>query len=184
MRDCHLPAYREAGFRATKVGAGWHNAREATTFSSTSTQAWVDMETEKLEAIRSHAGPELIVCLDGHMSNMDREGMVTWDLGIATAVLKALEPFDLFFFEEPLHYNDMHGYAELCRNTSVPVAGGEGLSTRQEFAQYADNRAFDIAQPDASLIGIAPFLDVAAMFAIQEKRVAPHAWSSGAGVAR
>ena len=177
-----IDLYREAGFRAMKVAAGWHNARDDTAFSSNSTQAWVDMETEKLEAIRAHTGPAFTVCLDGHMSNLGRAGMITWDVGMATAVLKALEPFDLFFFEEPLHYNDMHGYAELCRNTSIPVAGGECLSTRQEFAQYADNRAFDIAQPDASYIGIAAFLDVAAMFAVQEKRVAPHAWSSGAGV--
>ena len=30
---------------------------------------------------------------------------------------KAVEPFDLFFFEEPLHYTDPWGYAELCRST-------------------------------------------------------------------
>ena len=175
-----IDLYREAGFRGIKIAAGWLDARESTVFSSTSTQAWVDMEAEKLEAIRSHAGPDFIICLDGHMSNHD--GISTWDVGIATAVLKALEPFDLFFFEEPLHYNDMQGYAELCRNTSIAVAGGEALSSREEFAQYASNRAFDIAQPDASYIGITPFLDVAAMFAVQKKRIATHAWSSGAGV--
>ena len=30
----------------------------------------------------------------------------------------AVEPFDLFFFEEPLHYTDPWGYAELCRATT------------------------------------------------------------------
>ena len=176
-----IDIYREAGFLAMKVASGWHNAREGTSFSSTSIQAWVDTETEKLEAIRAHAGREFIVCLDGHMSNVE-QGMTSWDVGMAAAVLKALEPFDLFFFEEPLHYNNLDGYAELCRRTSIPVAGGECLGTLGEFGQYARAEAFDIAQPDASYLGIGPFLEVAALFATRHKRIATHAWSAGVGV--
>ena len=174
--------YREAGFLAAKVAAGWLNVKTGDTFAECSVQAWVEMETAKLEAVRRHLGKDFIVALDGHMSNVEQENMVAWDVGIALAVLKALEPYDLLFFEEPLHYNDMAGYAELCRNTSIPVAGGECLSTREEFALYADARAFDIAQPDASYVGISAFLDIAVMFATQKKRVATHAWSSGVGV--
>ena len=174
--------YLEAGFIGAKVATGWYNMKTGETFASTSTQAWVEMECAKLRAIRGHVGKDFIVCLDGHMSNVEEEGAVTWDVGIARGVLQALEAYDLFFFEEPLHYNDIDGYAELCRATSVPVAGGEGLYTREEFKAYADARAFDIAQPDASYIGIGAFLDVAALFAAGKKRVATHAWSSGAGV--
>lgn len=174
--------YREAGFKGAKVATGWYSMKTGETFAETSVQAWVDMECAKLEAIRNHVGKDFMVCIDGHMSNVEEEGAVTWDVGIARGVLQALEAYDLFFFEEPLHYNDIDGYAELCRATSVPVAGGEGLYTREEFKAYADARAFDIAQPDASYIGIGAFLDVAALFAAGKKRVATHAWSSGAGV--
>ena len=176
-----IDMYREAGFRAVKVGAGYHDAASGSAFRGAGTQEWVDLETGKLEAIRRHAGRDVVVCIDGHMNNPGDEGLI-WDVGRATAVLRALEPYDLFFFEEPLHYNNLSGYAELCRNTSVPVAGGECLTTREEFQQYAQADALDIAQPDASYIGIAAFVDVAQMFAQQEKRVATHAWSSGAGV--
>ena len=173
--------YREAGFAAAKVGAGWHNVETGDSFRSRSTAAWVDMETEKLEAVRQQFGGDLTVCLDGHMSNKENDAAAKWDVGIAKAVLQALEPFDLFFFEEPLHYNDLDGYAELCANTALPEAGGECLSTREEFRPYADRSAFDIAQPDAAYIGMAAFLDVARMFAAQGKRVATHSWASGAG---
>lgn len=176
-----IDLYQEAGFRAMKVSAGWYNAAKGTSFQSKSPQAWAEMEREKLEVIRKHAAKDFLLCLDGHMSNID-EGKVTWDLEMAQAVLKTLEPYDLFFFEEPLPYNDITGYAELCRQTSIPIAGGEVLSTREEFRQYAAAEAFDIAQPDASYIGIWAFLDVARMFAAQNKRVATHAWSSGAGI--
>jgi len=174
--------YRDAGFIGAKVAAGWLNLHNGDCFGGRSAQAWADMEVEKLEALRQHVGTDFALCLDGHMSNVDEAGSAVWDVGIAKAVLRALEPYDLFFFEEPLHYNDRSGYAELCASTAVPVAGGECLTTREEFDQYASDRAFDIAQPDASYIGIGPFLDVAAMFAAQKKRVATHAWSSGAGV--
>lgn len=36
--------------------------------------------------------------------------------------MKALEPFNLTFFEEPLHYNDREGYQALTAETSVPIA--------------------------------------------------------------
>jgi len=173
--------YRQAGFIAMKVGAGWYNSSTGESFSEHSPQAWAEMEIEKLQTLRGHAGKDFIIGLDGHMSNVD-EDKIAWDVGIAKTVLKALEPYDLFFFEEPLDYNDIDGYAELCRQTAIPVAGGEALTTREEFSQYARARAFDIAQPDASCIGISAFLDVARMFHVQGKRVATHAWSSGAGV--
>ena len=143
-------------------------------------QAWVDMESEKLEVIRQHAGRDFTVCLDGHMSNVENRD-AEWDVGTAKAVLRALEPYDIFFYEEPLHYNNLAGYAEVCRSTAIEVAGGEGLTTREEFAGYAEARAFDIAQPDAAYIGIGAMLDIAGMFAAQHRRVATHSWSSGAG---
>ena len=174
--------YREAGFVGAKVAAGWVNLHNGECSRGRSSQAWADMEAEKLEAVRAHVGTDFIVCLNGHMSNVEEADEAVWDVGIAKAVLCALEPYDLFFFEEPRHYNGRPGYAELCASTAVPVAGGECLTTREEFEQYASARAFDIAQPDASYIGTGPFFDVAAMFAAQKKRVATHAWSSGVGV--
>jgi L-alanine-DL-glutamate epimerase-like enolase superfamily enzyme len=175
-----IDLYREAGFLAFKVAAGYYDHERGRGFRSDSVQAWVDLETEKLEVIRAHAGKDFRICLDGHMSNVG-EGETAWDVGMARAVLKALEPYDIFFYEEPLHYNNVAGYRELCQSTSIPIAGGEGLATREEFARYAENRAFDVAQPDASYLGIGAFLDVARMFAVQGKRVATHSWSSGAG---
>ena len=173
--------YRQAGFVAAKIGAGWYDSGRNTSFDSDSAQAWAEMESEKLETICKHAGDDFTICLDGHMSNVD-EGKTAWDYETAKTVLKALEPYDIFFFEEPLNYNDISGYTELCLETSIPVAGGETMTTRDEFLPYAQNQAFDIAQPDASYIGIGAFLDVAAMFATYNKQVATHAWSSGAGV--
>jgi galactonate dehydratase len=176
-----LELYCAAGFTAAKFGAGWYNGKTGESFTGRTPQSWVDMERDKLETIRRHFGNDFTVCLDGHMSNVD-EGKVAWDVGIAKAVLQAMEPYDLFFYEEPLPYSDLDGYAELCRSTSLPVAGGEALFIRDEFRQFAENDAFDVAQIDAAYVGIGPFMDIAQMFVQQNKRIATHAWASGVGV--
>ncbi len=59
--------------------------------------------------------------LDGHMGNSPTS---TWTLETALAVAKALEEFQPLFFEEPLHYTDLSGYATLCAETKLPIAGG------------------------------------------------------------
>jgi L-alanine-DL-glutamate epimerase-like enolase superfamily enzyme len=115
--------------------------------------------------------------MDAHMGNS--HGKV-WDVETAIAVARALEPFDLFFFEEPLHYTDPWGYAELCRATSTPIAGGECLTAAYEWRVFAGQDSFDIGQPDASFTGgLVEFMNVAKMMAERGRKVATHAWGAG-----
>ena len=85
------------GFRAAKVAAGWFKPATSETFNGRTPQAWVDVECEKLQTIRKHIGNEFTVSLDGHISNAMNDKMTPWDVGIAKAVLKAMEPYDIFF---------------------------------------------------------------------------------------
>src|SRR5262245_35481396 len=120
---------------------------------------------------------DLKIMLDGHMGNCSA---ATWDLGVAQAVMKAVEPFDLFFFEEPLPYTDPWGYAELCRSTTIPIAGGECLTAAYEWRVFADHDAFDIGQPDGAWTGgLGEFVKVAAMLEGRGRKIATH--SAGAG---
>jgi L-alanine-DL-glutamate epimerase-like enolase superfamily enzyme len=96
--------------------------------------------------------------------------------------MKAVEPYDLFFFEEPLHYTDPWGYGELARSTSVPIAGGECLTAAFEWRVYVDQDSFDIGQPDAAFTGgILESLRVAAMLEARGRKIATHSWASGGG---
>jgi len=177
-----LESYRTAGFRVTKVATGWRDPDNNSAFWSDDPAAWCDLESQKLDLVRDWFGSDLRLALDAHMSNDGAAYGHCWDVETATRVLRSLEAYDLVFFEEPLHYNDKRGYAQLCAATSVPVAGGECLTTVQEFADYAEISALDIAQPDAAYIGIGPFVDTAALFAARGQKVATHAWSAGVGV--
>lgn len=167
--------YFSLGFRGIKVGAGslspdgWYmplDAREA-----------ADFEADKVAFMRQHAGPDAHLMLDGHMGN---NHVGTWTLDVATAVAKALEPFGMFFLEEPLHYTDPWGYAELCRRTTTPIAGGECLTAAYEWRVFAEQDCFDIAQPDASFTGgLGEFLAVAEMTHARGRQIATHAWGAG-----
>lgn len=172
--------YLELGFRAVKLSSGYLDPVTRTEAVTTGTGATVDAEVGKAALLRETFGPDLGLLLDGHMGH--REGPERWDLETAQAVLHALAPYDLTFFEEPLRYDDIAGYAALTRDSAVPVAGGEQLTTVGEFAAFAERDAFAVAQPDAAWLGIDGFVQVARLFGRDGRQVAPHAWCAGVGV--
>ncbi len=175
-----LDFYLGLGFRALKVGTGYFNAETRSAIAAPTPSAIVEMEAGKVTLMRAHLGQDIAILMDGHMGNPLG---AAWDLATARAVLKALEPFDLFFFEEPLPYSDPLGYGELKRATSIPIAGGECLTTLDEFRQFADLDGFTIAQPDAAWNGgLLEFMRIALMFDSRKQKIATHSW--GAGVAQ
>lgn len=132
--------YLGLGFHAFKVASGYLDARTRTSVEAApGPEAAAQVEVEKVAAIRQEFGPDVAILLDGHMGH--REGASRWDLRTAATVLDALAPFDVHFFEEPLAYGDVAGYAHLAANSPVPVAGGEQLSTFAEFKVFADHGA-------------------------------------------
>jgi galactonate dehydratase len=168
--------YRTLGFLGLKVGAGFHRTDTGWTLPTSPAEA-ADLEANKLQFIRKHAGWDLLVMLDGHMDNRPD---ASWTLETAMAVAKALEPFDLFFLEEPLPYADPWGYSELARQTTTPIAGGECLTTQYEWRVFTERDCFDIGQPDASFTGgLGEFMKVARMLQDRGRALATHAWGAG-----
>ena len=168
--------YFSLGFRGVKVGAGSLTAGEGWSMLETPAAA-ADFEADKFSFMRSHAGEDAWLMMDGHMGNNPR---ATWNLAVATAVAKAIEPYNPFFLEEPLHYTDPWGYAELCKATSVPIAGGECLTSSYEWKVFSEQDCFDIGQPDASFTGgLGEFMAVAKMMEERDRKIATHAWGAG-----
>ncbi len=168
--------YLQHGFRGVKLGAGRHTA-ETGFHGIADPSSAAAFEVEKLEFVRRRFGRELQIMLDGHMGNSPTE---VWRFDTAQAVLNALEPFELLFFEEPLHYTDVDGYSQLCLSSKTPVAGGETLTGVAEWQTFIDRNCFDIGQPDASFTGgMIVTLEVARLLATQDRQIATHAWGAG-----
>lgn len=167
--------YLSLGFRGLKVGAG-SRTPESRFVGKTPAEA-ADFEADKFAFMRQQVGRDVWLMMDAHMGN---NHIFTWTLDIAVAVAKALEPYDLFFLEEPLHYTDPWGYAELCRATTTPIAGGECLTAAYEWRVFTDQDSFDIGQPDASFTGgLIEFLKVSKMMEVRGRKIATHAWGAG-----
>lgn len=168
--------YLALGFDGVKLATGAYTPAESFQVAN-EPQAAADFEAKKLAFLRERFGDQLRIMLDGHMGNSPTH---TWDLETAQAVMEAVTPFDLFFFEEPLHYTDPWSYAELCRSSDVPIAGGECLTGTSEWRTFIERDCFDIGQPDASFTGgLLTFMEVARMLAERGRQIATHAWGAG-----
>ena len=168
--------YLSLGFKGVKIGAGSYDKAKGLSVSMDPNGA-ADFESEKAGYIRDQFGKELWLMIDAHMGN----SAVTWELDTAMAVAKALEPHDLLFLEEPLHYTRKDWYGVLRKNTRTPIAGGECLTAVSEWQTFTEDETFDIGQPDASFTaGLNQFMQVACMLYKKNRRIAPHAWGAGA----
>ncbi|GAB3907875.1 mandelate racemase/muconate lactonizing enzyme family protein [Larkinella knui] len=168
--------YQSLGFQGVKIGAGAYWKDRGFEISAEPAAA-ADLEAQKADFIRQRFGNDLRLLFDAHMGNSPT---LTWGLETATAVAKALEPYDLFCLEEPLHYTRPDLYAELRRNTKTRIAGGECLTAVCEWQTFIDQDSFGIGQPDASFTaGLDQFMEVASLLDARGQKIAPHAWGAG-----
>lgn len=167
--------YLSLGFRGVKIGVGAYIKGKGFDILYEPSAA-ADFEARKVSRIREEFGDDLWLMIDAHMGNSP----VTWGLETAVAVAQSLEPFGLFFLEEPLHYTRADLYAELCRQTTTPIAGGECLTATSEWKNFIDRDSFGIGQPDASFVaGFGQFMEIANALDVKGRKIAPHAWGAG-----
>jgi L-alanine-DL-glutamate epimerase-like enolase superfamily enzyme len=93
----------------------------------------------------------------------------------ARRMARRLEPYEPLWFEEPTPPDAPERMAEVARSTSVPIATGERLSTKHEFARVLDCGAASILQPALGRVGgILEAKKIAAMAEVRYAEVAPH----------
>ena len=71
----------------------------------------------------------------------------------AVRLASKLEKYDPLWFEEPTPPDDPNGMAKVARQTSIPIATGERLTTKIEFARYLEAGAAHIVQPNLGRVG-------------------------------
>jgi mannonate dehydratase len=71
----------------------------------------------------------------------------------ATQLCKDLEPYHLFFLEDPLSPEDKDHFRHLRQQTSTPLAMGELFNTQQEYVPLITERLIDFIRIHISQIG-------------------------------
>jgi L-alanine-DL-glutamate epimerase-like enolase superfamily enzyme len=123
-------------------------------------------DVERLAAVRDAVGPDFDIMLDANQS-----------LTAPDAIRRArlLEPYDPFWFEEPLPAEDVAGHEQVAASTSIPIAVGESMYAPGQFAEYLQRRAAGVVQVDVARIGgITPWLKVAHLAETANVPVCPH----------
>ena len=107
------------------------------------------MEIDPVKRSREAIGSEIKLIVDANQSFFPRPATYNQALKYA----KEIDQYDVFFLEEPLGVEDFGGYRKLVRNSPMPISGGETLNSAALFRQHIQYRAFDIVQPDSTVIG-------------------------------
>lgn len=92
----------------------------------------------------------------------------------AARLASCLEEFDPLWFEEPVPPDDLAGLARVAAGTSIPIAAGERLTTKTEFAALLDT-GVSIVQPNLGRAGgILEGKKIAALAEAHNAQIAPH----------
>ncbi len=93
----------------------------------------------------------------------------------AIRLARRLEPYDPLWFEEPVPPDAPEEMARVARATSIPIAAGERLTTKYDFARVLRAGAAAILQMNLGRVGgILEAKKIAAMAEVQHVQLAPH----------
>ncbi len=96
----------------------------------------------RVRAVRE-AFPDIDIIVENH-SFLDAQSAV--QLG------RALEPFNIFYFEEP-NTPDPKTNKYICDSLNMPIASGERIYTRWQYAKYFEDQSIQVIQPDLGNCG-------------------------------
>ncbi len=130
------------------------------------TLAEVRYAAEKFAELRQVVGNEVDIAVDFH-------GAIS--PATAKLLIKALEPYQPMFIEEPCQAQNHDVMAEIARGTHLPIATGERVFTKWGFREVLEKKAATILQPDMCHAGgITEVRLIAGMAEAYYASVAPH----------
>ncbi|MBI1390656.1 MAG: galactonate dehydratase [bacterium] len=152
---------KKAGFTTFKTGVAKERPARIV-----ETPAFVAHAAEAFARLREAAGPECDIGIDFH-------GAISPQT--AKLLIKALEPYQPMFIEEPVNCQEADVMAEIARGTYLPIATGERIFTKWGFREILEKQAASILQPDLCHAGgITEVRLIAGMAEAFYAAVAPH----------
>ncbi|MBS14498.1 MAG: mandelate racemase [Gemmatimonadetes bacterium] len=153
--------FADQGFMAVKFGWGPMGESETS-------------DIAHVREARRGVGDEVDVLIDA--------GQV-WDWETALERARQFQEFRPFWIEEPLHPQDIEGFARLTAESPIPIATGEAESRLPDFERLVTDGGLHWIQPDPGRCGLSIFV-AAGQFAHQhDAKVVNHSFKSGITIA-
>ena len=135
----------------------------------------VEEDIENVKKVRTAIGPHVRLMIDANHA---------YNLSEAIQLSKAVEPYNISWFEEPVSPEYYEHYAELRTKTSIPIAGGECEYLRFGFQTLLQSKCVDIAQPDICATGgLTEAKRIATLASVYGVSLVPHTWGTGIAIA-
>ena len=127
---------------------------------------YVERVTKFFAELREELGPDVDIGVEFHGASQPSTSLL---------IMKALEPYQPYFFEEPVQCQNVDAMAELAAKTHIPVATGERVYTKWGFREILEKKAAAILQPDVCYAGgITELRLIAGMAEAYYTPLAPH----------
>jgi galactonate dehydratase len=153
-----LPAYANAWYGAAKTPAAMEKAARAVAkkgyralkFDPFGDAGYdpdaraIRRAVELVAAVRSGVGPDVDLLIDAHGR---------FSVGSAVAVAQKLEPYDLYWLEEPVDADNHGALAAVGRAIKTRLATGERCTSRHLLQSLLATNEIDVLQPDLIHVG-------------------------------
>ena len=147
------------GYTALKFDPFGHNWRMLPRYE-------FDLSMDLIRAVRDAVGAGVDLLIEGHCR---------FNVATAVELALAMHQFRPAFFEEPVPHSNIRAMIEVARRSPVPIAAGENLSSKQQFAELLHYGVVNILQPEPlNLGGLFATRKIADLIDAYYGMVAPH----------
>jgi L-alanine-DL-glutamate epimerase-like enolase superfamily enzyme len=165
--------YRARGFNGMKMKIGRNPSTQTHLRHLAEHAELCEVEPEeditRVAAVRRALGPHAKLMVDVNCA---------WSQAMAIRMGRALEPYDLYWIEEPVATDDIEGSARVATALATPIAGYETEVGLYGFRELITRGAVDIVQPDIAWAGgFSECRRIAALAQAHHLMVAPHAFA-------
>jgi L-alanine-DL-glutamate epimerase-like enolase superfamily enzyme len=135
------PRLRDMGFRQMKMQCG--------------SEPTVGASVERVRVMRESIGPDIDLMCDINQ---------LWSVNQAIEIGRRIEPYHLFWLEDPTTHDDYPGMARVADALTTPIAAGEYHYGIVPFRHLLEHRSIDIVMIDLLRVGgITQWMKVAGM---------------------
>jgi L-alanine-DL-glutamate epimerase-like enolase superfamily enzyme len=156
----------ESGFTAIKFDLDVPTSLQHDPYNRVISAAHLEYMVELVASVRTEVGPDIDLAFDCHWS---------YNVGDAIRLARALEPYRLWWLEDPLPPENVEALARVCQATATPICTGENLYLRDPFLRLLAAGGADIIEPDlprsAGMLEFKRICDLADQYYVP---VAPH----------
>lgn len=119
-----------------------------------------------IAAVRDAVGPSVDVLIEGHCR---------FSTSTALRFARKMEPYNPTWFEEPTPHHKIDAMIAVAKESPVPIATGESLHTKYQFAELLKHDVIQILQPEPLACGgLWPTRQICDMVDAHYGVVAPH----------